>query len=62
MSGYNRVINFDFLLKGGSYFTTRTKRYPCFQVLVISAVLTNISWYESFTSGSVICQKAIAGS
>ena len=48
MSSYNCVINFDFLLKRGSYFITRTKKYPCFQVILVSAMLTNKSWYEKF--------------
>lgn len=48
MSGYNCAINFDCLLKRGSCFITSTKKYPCLRDFVVSAILTNKSWYEKF--------------
>lgn len=56
MSSYNCVINFDFLLKRGSYFITRTKKYPCFEAVLVSAILTNKSRYGKFYIW--ICNKS----
>lgn len=56
MSSYNCVINFDFLLKRGSYFITRTKKNPCFQAVLVSAILTKKSRYGKFYIW--ICNKS----